>query len=367
MPPLLLLLIGLVLLLGGAEALVRGASRLALAMGISRLVVGLVIVSLGTSAPEVAISVGAAWQGQGDLAIGNVVGSNTFNVLLILGTTALVAPLVVGRRLVRLDIPIMVGISLVFAFMAIDGIGRIDGTVLLAMAVGYVGLNLWLGRREAGAPGTPSTADVRAETPAPDHAVDVPATPRRLALPATLALVGLALLVLGARFAVDGASELARAWGASDLVIGLTVVAAGTSLPELATSVLAVLRGEREIAVGNIVGSNILNLTLILGLASWAGGGVEVARGAMTLDIPVMVVAAAVILPMAFTGHVIARWEGALFVAFYAAYTAHLVLTATAHPAREEFGFALRWFVLPLAFTALAATLVQEVRRRRAA
>ncbi|HET6398001.1 MAG TPA: calcium/sodium antiporter [Candidatus Thermoplasmatota archaeon] len=246
MPPLAILALGLACLLAGAEGLVRGAARLARAAGISPLVVGLVIVSIGTSAPEIAVTVGAARTGASDLAVGNVVGSNIFNVLFILGLSALVVPLVVQRRLVRVDIPIMVAASLLLAILALDQrIGLFDAVLMLALAAGYILLNLRLGRREA---------------QAADAADPQPPVRGRLWRSALLALAGLALLVLGARLAVDGASDLARGFGVSELVIGLTIVAAGTSLPEVATSVLAAARGERDIAVGNVVGSNVLNI-----------------------------------------------------------------------------------------------------------
>lgn len=356
MPPLVLLIVGLVLLVAGAEALVRGASRLAIAAGISRLVVGLVIVSLGTSAPEVAIGVGAAAQGNGDLALGNVVGSNIMNTLFILGVTALVAPLIVRERLVRLDIPVMIGVSVLLIALAADArLGVLDAVLLLALTVAYLVMNLRLGRKES----AEDAGDVGDDA--------TPSGVKGIMTAVVVAVIGLVVLIVGARLAVDGASELARALGASELVIGLTVVAIGTSLPEVATAVLAALRGERDIAVGNIVGSNILNITLILGLAAGvAPGGLGVARGAFTFDLPVMAATAVAVLPVAFTRQVIARWEGALFLAFYAAYLTHLVLTATVHPVVDELAFAVAWFAFPLTLIVLGAAVVRELKRRNA-
>lgn len=347
------LVFGLALLVVGAELLVRGATRLAMALGMSRLVIGLVVVALGTSAPEIAVSTGAALQGKADLALGNVVGSNVFNVLFILGATAVVAPLVVRHRLVRIDIPLMVVAGLVLAAMALDGgLSRLDGVLLLVLAVAYTLMNLRLGRKES-----------LEEVPVAD---ETPRGTRVLVIASLLVLVGLVGLVIGARLAVTAASDIARAFGASDLVIGLTIVAAGTSLPEVVTSVLAAVRGERDIAIGNVVGSNILNITVVLGLASVVSpGALDVVRGALTVDVPVMVAVSLALLPIAFTGQTITRWEGGLFLAYYVVYVVYLFLTASVHPRVDELAFALLWFVVPLTVIVLVAAVWQEMKRRR--
>ena len=255
------LIAGLVLLVAGAEVLVRGAARLAAQFGISPLVIGLTVVAFGTSAPETAVSVQASLNGSGDIAIGNVVGSNIANVLLILGMTALVAPLVVSRQLIRLDVPIMIGASLVTFGLAWDGqLSRIDGAILFSAVVIYTLFLVISSRRESAA-----AAD---DEFAKEFGLDEPAKPHAGLINAGLVLAGLVLLVVGSNFLVEGAVALARALGLSELVIGLTVIAVGTSLPELATSIMAAFRGERDIAVGNIVGSNIFNLLCVLGLAS---------------------------------------------------------------------------------------------------
>jgi cation:H+ antiporter len=348
-----LVLAGLVLLPVGAALLVRGAAALAAAAGLSRLVVGLTVVAIGTSAPEIAVSVGAAVTGHGDLALGNVVGSNVFNVLLILGVSALLTPLVVARQLVWLDIPIMIGASIVVLLLALDGaLGRLDGLLLLAAGVGYTVFVVRESRAEA----------ARGEPVAPAAA----AAPRGPAwLHGGLVLGGLALLLLGARWLVDGASTLARAAGVTELVIGLTIVAAGTSLPEAATSVVAALRGERDIAVGNVVGSCIYNLLLILGLAALLAPGLPVAPAIVAFDLPVAIAVAVACLPICFTDHLVARWEGALFVAYYAAYTLYLVLNATGHGALAPFGHAMLGYVLPLTVVTLVLLYVRAARRVR--
>ena len=362
---------GLALLVLGGELLVRGASALARRVGISSLVVGLTVVSAATSAPELAVTVGAVLRDEPGLAVGNVVGSNIVNVLLILGLSALVVPLAVKQRLVRFDLPWMVVLSIGLLLVSLDGrIGAVDGVVLLSAVVLHTVLTVVLGRRGAPVPaaappgdrgagggGIGGAEDVRTEEEPPPASV-----PRSV----LLVVLGIALLVAGATLLVDGAVSIATSLGVSSLVVGLTVVAVGTSLPELATSVIAVRRGERDLAVGNVVGSNIFNIGVVLGLpALISPGGIPVSGAAVALDIPVMLAAAVALLPIAFTGFAVARWEGALFVALYAAYTGYVVLAATEHDALEGFTWTMAWFVLPLIALTLAVFTAYEIGLRR--
>ena len=336
------LIAGLVLLVAGAEVLVRGAAKLAAQFGIPPLVIGLTVVAFGTSAPETAVSVQAAFNGSGDLAIGNVIGSNIANVLLILGLTALVAPLIVSRQLIRLDVPIMIGASLVTYALAWDGsLSRLDGALLFAAVVAYTLFLVISSRREKAAEADDEFAK--------EFGLDEPAKPYAGLINAGLVIAGLVLLVLGSNFLVEGAVELARALGLSELVIGLTVIAIGTSLPELATSILAAIRGERDIAVGNIVGSNIFNLLCVLGLASLVSPqAIAVSANALAFDFPVMIAVAVACLPIFFAGYTINRWEGLLFIAYYIAYTPYLVMSSTGRPFAETFGDAILGYALPL-------------------
>lgn len=338
---------GLIALIVGAELLVRGASRLALSFGISPLVVGLTVVAMGTSSPELAVSVQSAWSGQADIAIGNAVGSNIFNVLFILGVSALITPLLVHQQLIRQEVPIMIGAALLLWALAADGgISRGDGLLLAALLLAYTTFIIRQSRRE--------TAETKAEyteaMPGTDKAWD-----RHWSVQALLVLSGLALLVMGSNWLVDAAVALAKQLGMSELIVSLTIVAAGTSLPEVATSVLAALRGQRDIAVGNVVGSNIFNILAVLGIsASIAPDGLAVAPAVLAFDLPVMVALTVACLPIFFTGNLIARWEGALFLAYYIAYTAYLILAASRHEALAGFSAALAFFALPLT----AVTLV---------
>jgi cation:H+ antiporter len=353
--------VGMALLLGGAELLVRGASRLARGLGVSPLVIGLTVVAFGTSAPELAVTVGGALRGGpgASIAVGNVVGSNIFNVLFILGLSAAIAPLVVHQRIVQLDVPLMIAASLLAAALGFDGaFGRADGALLFAGIVTYTGFLIRQSRRES--------AEVRAEYLSEFGADGAPRARGGWLANAVKVAVGLALLVLGARWLVEGAIAFARLLGLSELVIGLTIVAAGTSLPEIATSVLAALRGEREIAVGNVIGSNLFNLLCVLGVAALvAPHGLPVSPAAESFDIPVMVAVSVACLPIFFVGHCLARWEGFLFLGYYAAYVAYLLLDASGHDALPEFRAAMVGFVLPLTIVTLLVRAGRAWRSRR--
>ncbi len=350
---------GLIALIVGAELLVRGASKLALSFGISPLVVGLTVVAFGTSSPELAVSVQSAWSGRVDIALGNVVGSNLFNVLFILGVSALITPLVVHRQLVRQEIPLLVGASLLLWALAADGgISRWDGLIFVGLLLGYTVLVIRQSRRE-------TAADREAGGDVP--AMDEQAWDRHWGVQILLVVAGLALLILGSNWLVDAAVTLARQWGMSELIVGLTIVSIGTSLPEVATSVMAALRGERDIAVGNVVGSCLFNILAVLGVsASIAPSELLVPPSMPAFDIPVMVAVTVACLPIFFTGHLIARWEGGLFLAYYIAYTAYLILDATGHDAQAGFSMVMIGFVLPFTAVTLLVLAWRHWRTLRA-
>lgn len=343
--------LGFVVLIAGAELLVRGASKLAVAVGISPLVVGLTVVAFGTSSPELAVSVQSNLRGASDVALGNVVGSNIVNVLFILGVSAVIAPLVVAQQLIRLDVPLMIGLSVLVLLLGFDGtIGRLDGALLFGGVVAYTVFAIRQSRKE--------TQAVRAV-----YEQQFASGPNRLnmkqtALQVVLIVVGLALLVQGANWLVNGAVTLARLFRVSELVIGLTIVAVGTSLPEIATSILATIRGERDIAVGNVVGSNIFNILAVLGISALvAPAGLAVSPAALRFDIPVMIAVAVVCLPIFFTGGLIARWEGLLFVGYYAAYTLFLIISAGAPQSMISFERVMIWAALPLTILVLLGSV----------
>jgi len=352
----LMLVLGLIVLTAGAESLVRGSSRLAMAMGISPLVVGLTVVAYGTSAPELVVSVRSSLAGQPDVAIGNVVGSNIFNVLFILGLSAMIVPLRVSQQLIRIDVPLMTGLSFLVAVLAIDGsIGRLDGLLLVGGMVSYSVLAIVTSRREQ--------AGIQAEYEAEFGIGKEPQSGGKVVVNLLLVAAGLGLLVLGSQWFVDSAISIARQLGVSELVIGLTIVAAGTSMPELATSIMAAIRGERDIAVGNAIGSNIFNILGVLGISSVVSAdGVRVSATAFQMDIPVMVAVAVACLPVFFVGHIISRWNGVMFFGYYCAYTAAFVIAATVPGLQRTFSFVMLGIVVPLTVITLLISVVRSIR-----
>lgn len=353
---------GLIALVIGADLLVRGASKFALSFGISPLVIGLTIVAFGTSAPEVAVSVGAVLNGQTDIAIGNVVGSNIFNVLFILGVSALIVPLVVNVQLIRQEVPIMIGASLLLLALSLDGkLSFYDGLFLFALLVVYTVFLIRQSRQE-----TKAAQDEYAEEIKPSAPGDWQSN--KLVQIAMIA-IGLGLLVLGSDWLVSASISFAKALGVSDLVIGLTIVAAGTSMPEVATSITAAIKGERDIAVGNVVGSNTFNILGCLGLSGLVSGdlGLVVAPALMNFDIWVMLAVALACLPIFTTGREIARWEGAVFVAYYAAYVAYLILAAQQHDALGTYSSVMMSFVIPLTLVTLVVVLLRQGKAKSAA
>ncbi|NET57003.1 MAG: calcium/sodium antiporter [Symploca sp. SIO2E6] len=339
---LIILLLGLVLLVAGAEALVRGASRFAALLGISPLIIGLTIVAYGTSSPELAVGLRSSMAGHTDIVVGNVIGSNICNILLILGISAIIAPLRVSSQLIRLDVPLMIGVSVLMFFFGVDRtIGNSDGIILFLGGLLYTLFLIYQSYKEK----NPEVQDEYIK----EYGISSSMSWSQWLLNLGLLLAGFALLLLGSRLLVINATKIAQAMGISQLVIGLTIIALGTSLPELATSVVASLRGEQDIAVGNVVGSNIFNILVVLGLcAAISPGGINLSTAALRLDIPVMIAVAIACLPIFFTGNTVSRWEGLLFLSYFVAYTTYLILDSTQHESLPWFSLVVTVFVVPL-------------------
>jgi cation:H+ antiporter len=348
--------VGIAGLVVGAEALVRGAARLAARTGLSPVVIGLTVVAFGTSAPELAVSMGASWRGETDLAMGNVVGSNIANVLLVLGISAAIGGgLVVAQRIVRIDVPIMLGLSVLVFLLGLDNrISRWEGLLFVLLLIVYVTWTVTSSRRS-------TQAEVTTEY---DEALSAEKLRESSALADIgFVVLGLLLLVVGSQALVEAATDIARALDVSELVIGLTVVAIGTSLPEVATSVLAAIRGQRDLAVGNAIGSNLFNILAVLGATALISpNALAVPAGALSLDLPVMIAVAIACLPIFANGYALLRWEGVLFLAFYAAYLIWLVLDSGDHAIKDQYAVAIVGFMLPLSVITL---VVIAVRGRR--
>lgn len=350
---------GLAFLVLGADWLVRGASRLAAKVGISPLVLGLTVVAFGTSAPEMAVSVQSSLAGQADIAVGNVVGSNIFNILLILGLSAVITPLVVQQQLIRLDVPLVIGVSILVYLISLDGvIGQTEAGLLFLGVIAYTVFLIIQSRHENNREVEQEYEQEFASKPEPGW--------RPWVVNIGLVVIGLGLLVYGSDLLVDSAVSIARWLGLSELIIGLTIVAAGTSMPEVAASIAAAIKGERDIAVGNVVGSNLFNLLAVLGLSGLAAPtGLPVSSSAIAFDMPVMIAVAIATLPIFFTRHQIDRWEGWLFLGYYAAYTAYLILAASQHAALPAFNLVMVWFVVPLTLLTLGVSMFLDLRKRR--
>ncbi len=348
---------GLMVLILGADLLVRGASKLAAAAGIPPLAIGLTIVAIGTASPEIAVSLQAASLGQGSLTLGNVLGSNIFNILFVLGVTALVAPIVIAEQLIRFDAPIMVGVSLLAFVLAVDGrLGVFDGVVLITGFNAYTVFALQQSRKES--------AKVHKEY-AREFADTEKHTTRNTIKNILFMVIGLGLLVLGARWLVDSAGTMAKAAGISELVIGLTIVAVGTSLPEVATSIIAALKGESDIAVGNAIGSNIFNLLGVLGISGvLAPDGISVAHRVLSFDFLVMIFVALVCIPVFYVDDNVSRGEGVLFLSYYVLYTAYLILEASQSSILPAVTLFVSFYI-PLTFIGLVMFTVRARRLKK--
>jgi cation:H+ antiporter len=319
LPSALLIVAGLAGLLAGADLLVRGSSALASQLGVRPIVVGLTVVAVGTSLPELAIGIDAVAQGSPGLAVGNVVGANLINVLFVLGLSALIVPLAFERRTLRFELPAMTAACLALWLLALDGaLSRLDGAILCLGGIAYTAGIVWTSRREP--------ADVRADYES--HAERTAARGTRGLLLRLLAvLAGIALVIAGAELLVDGAIEIARSLEVSEAVIGLTVVAIGTTAPELVTTLTSTIRGDRDIAIGNLLGSTVYNIALILGIVVLtAPSELRIPDEVIAADLLALVVVALITVPVVLSGHRISRLEGGAFVAAYLGYLAWLIL-----------------------------------------
>lgn len=348
---------GLACLLGGAHLLVQSSSKLAYRFGIPAIIVGVTFVAFATSAPEVAVSLNAVLGGEAGIALGNVLGSNITNILLILGLSALISPIVIRRRVVWIDVPIMIAASVVTYGLAFDGrLHLLDGIILLILFAIFIALQLWQYYRSR-------------KNQRNNDALKIEKPPS-IGIQSLLLVAGLALLVFGSHWLVESAIAIARYWGLSELVIGLTIIAIGTSLPEVATSALAAWQDEADLSVGNVLGSNVFNLLLVLGVcAVFAPNGLIVSDAALALDFPFMIGVSIACLPLFFIGHKMARWEGVVFLGYYTAYLLYLFLDSTQHRFLPLFSNIMALFVLPI--TLLTITVItyrfwkQEKRNRQ--
>lgn len=345
---LLWFIIGLVALIGGAELLVRSVSRLAVTAGISKLVIGLTVVAFGTSAPELAVSIQAGVSGQTDIMIGNIVGSNLTNILLILGLSALIIPLKVHKTLIKIDLPFLIVVTILVYILGLNGFFTVWECLLLTIILIIYLFYLFRQKGDVNIP--------LADDDAKKHSV-----PKDL----FLLVIGFAGLILGARWIVSSAIIFAEMAGVSELVIGLTVVAIGTSLPEIVISLLAAFKGEKDIAVGNIVGSNILNFLAVLGVSGmFIPEAIPIQQSLLDVDLILLIGATILCFPIFFTGRRIVRWEGAVFLVLYIAYLLYQFLIASEHEVLEVFIALMLYFVIPMILLLVTTAFIAETKKR---
>ena len=354
------ILVGIGLLFAGGEVFVQGAVTLSLIFGIPQLVIGLTVVSFGTSAPELFVSVSSVLQGMDSLAVSNVVGSNIFNVMVVLGSSALVMPLRVESRLVRRDVPLLITVSAAVWGMA--STGRVTWQSGAALLLALVVNSIW---------------DIRTARDEPegveDAEPDVNPEQRKQGVGKALLslLLGIVLLGVGSKVLVDGASGAATVLGVSKAVIGLTIVSAGTGMPELITSLVAAVKGRTDLAIGNVVGSNILNQLLVLGASAVAAsgkGGLEVGALLIERDMPVMVITTLACLPIFWTKGLITRLEGGILLGLYIFYVTDQVLPRTLPTWQDEFRLVVLCVVLPTVIVLIVTQAVvywRQLRRNR--
>jgi len=308
----ILLLLGLILLFIGAEGLIRGSSALALRFGISPLVVGLTVVAFGTSSPELVVSINSSLEGNGGIALGNIIGSNICNIALILGTSALIKPLIVQAQVVKREIPIMIAVSILLFILSLNNeISRLEGLIFFAGIIVYIIISIYLSKKE-------KNSEVKKE-----FEENITKQGGKLWKSVVFVIAGLGLLAVGAKIFVDGAVVAAERMGVSQVVIGLTIVAIGTSLPELITSVVAAFKNEADIAIGNIVGSNVFNILSILGVTAIINPVSTSDAG--LIDFSLMLLTAILLLPLSWSGYKLSRWEGGFFFAGYVIYMLYLL------------------------------------------
>lgn len=343
--------VGLVLLVAGANLLVKYSSLIASSLGIPPLIIGLTIVAFGTSAPELAVGINSSLSGNSSIVIGNVVGSNIFNVLFILGIAALISPLKVSEQLVKIDVPFMIFLSALIFFLSLGGsISRNDGLILIILLLLYIAFLIYQSKKA----GSAENDDVETE--------DKPHWVKNI----SLTILGLALLVFGSGLFVDNLILIAKKFNISDEIIGLTIVAAGTSLPEVVTSIVATIKGKVDIAVGNVVGSNIFNGLAVLGFSCAVNPqGCIIPDSVMNFDIPVMIAVSLACLPIFFSGNRINRAEGFFFLFSYVAYTTYLIMSANHHEKLAQFSATMLYFVIPLALSGILFSVYGEFQNRR--
>lgn len=353
----LLFVVGLVILIGGTELFLKSVDKFGAAWSVSPVVMGLTVVAFATGAPELAISLQAAADGRPDLVIGNIIGSNVANILLILGIAGLFKPLNITNRIIKIDVPMVIGASLLLYFLAMDGsLSTVDGLIIIAGLILYSGFMYGQIRKDRMA-----NQRKKEEKPDPGEPITILFYGKYI----LLLLTGLILIVMGSRWMVEAAVTIAEILGVSELIIGLTIVSIGTSLPEVATSLSSIRKGDSDTAIANVMGSNLYNILLTLGLTVMiAPGALHVSTDAIHLDLPFMVIVAASCLPLFWPGKHIGRPEAAGFLFYYTSYITYLVLIALHHPFKEHMEWGMTWIIIPATVLLIIVKFISDYRTK---
>lgn len=355
----LLFIVGLGLLIGGAELFLNSVDKFGIAWRISPLIMGLTVVAFATGAPELAISLQAAIEGRPDLVLGNIIGSNISNILLILGITGLISPLTITNRIIKRDIPMVIAASILMYVLAMDGsLSPLDGIIILVALFGYsifmyfqIKSDRANNKREQL---SKAAKDILKNNPARFYTKYV-----------FLLLLGLVMIVMGSRLMVHAAVTIAEILGVSELIIGLTIVSIGTSLPEVATSVSASRRGDSDTAIANVLGSNLYNILLTLGLTVViAPGVISVSQEAINFDMPVMIIVIFACLPLFWPGNELSRVEAFGFIFYYGAYLTYLVFIAMSHPLKSEMEWWMLWVIIPISVLLIIVKFIVDYKKK---
>jgi len=354
----LLFIIGLVTLIGGAELFLKSVDKFGLAWSVSPVVMGLTVVAFATGAPELAISLQAAADGRPDLVLGNILGSNIANILLILGIAGLVKPLRITNRIIKIDVPVVIATSVLLYLLAMDGLLTLtDGLIIFSGLIAY-SIFMYTQIKKDRDANKKKSADKKPK-------LDEPLTTLFYGKYIFLLLGGLVLIVMGSRWMVEAAVEIADILGISELIIGLTIVSIGTSLPEVATSLSAVRKGDSDTAVANVMGSNLYNILLTLSLTIIvAPGALTVSPDALNLDLPFMIIVACACLPLFWPAKELNRPIAAGFLIYYALYLGYLVLISMGHPLVETMEWGMIWIIIPATFLVVVIKFFVHLKNR---
>lgn len=347
----LLIIGGLALLILGGEILIKSSTNLASRLGMKPIVIGLTIIAMGTSAPEIIINLSSISEGHSSLALGNILGSNIFNILFILGISALITPLIINQKLIKIDIPILIILTITVWIFSLDlNLSFNEGIILFILLILFIIFSIKFSKKES--PEVIKEYENEFSTPR-----------KSLLLTIIYFCMGLTLLLLGSHYLVNGSVSLARSWGISELIIGITILACGSGTPEVVISVMAARKKEYDIAIGNIIGSCIFNILFVLGTSIIIFPNQPIPPEALNFDIPIMILTSIICLPICLSDQKVSRIEGLLLLLYFVSYISFIILNSSGHDAIEPFGKIVGLFFIPITMITLFIISLKELRK----